>query len=124
MLAMVGARNASINAMRLSEKLASELGSHGYVIVSGLARGIDTAAYNGALDNGTVAVIASGIDIVYPQENSDLFDAIIERGLLLAEMPPVTQPTPHHFPIRSETVLSLVCRMALLLSRLRANPDY
>lgn len=107
MLAMVGARNASINAMRLSEKLASELGGHGYVIVSGLARGIDTAAHNGALDNGTVAVIASGIDLVYPQENSDLFDAIVERGLLLAEMPPGTQPTPRHFPIRNRIIAGL-----------------
>ena len=107
MLAMVGARNASINAMRLCEKLASELGTHGYVIVSGLARGIDTAAHNGALDHGTVAVIASGIDLVYPQENADLFDAIIERGLLLAEMPPGTQPTPKHFPIRNRIIAGL-----------------
>ncbi|MDB2390290.1 DNA-processing protein DprA [Alphaproteobacteria bacterium] len=107
MLAMVGARNASINAIRLSEKIASELGAHGYVIVSGLARGIDTAAHNGALDNGTIAVIASGIDLVYPQENTDLFDAIIERGLLLAEMPPGTQPTPRHFPIRNRIIAGL-----------------
>ena len=107
MLSMVGARNASINAMRLCEKLASDLGTHGYVIVSGLARGIDTAAHNGALDHGTVAVIASGIDLVYPQENADLFDAIIERGLLLAEMPPGTQPTPKHFPIRNRIIAGL-----------------
>lgn len=107
MLAMVGARNALINAMRLSEKLASELGTHGYIIVSGLARGIDTAAHNGALDTGTIAVIASGIDLVYPQENADLFDSIIERGLLLAEMPPGTQPTPRHFPIRNRIIAGL-----------------
>lgn len=107
MLAMVGARNASINAMRLAEKLASELGSHGYVIVSGLARGIDTAAHNGALKDGTIAVIANGIDLVYPSENTELFETIAERGLLLAEMPPGTQPTPRHFPIRNRIIASL-----------------
>ena len=75
--------------------------------MSGLARGIDTAAHNGALARGTVAVIAGGIDIQYPPENADLHDAIAASGLLLAEMPPGTQPTPRHFPIRNRIIVSL-----------------
>ena len=82
------ARNASINAVRLAQTLSEQLAANGYVVVSGLARGIDTAAHNGALARGTVAVIAGGIDIQYPPENADLHDAIAESGLLLAEMPP------------------------------------
>ncbi|MDP6219749.1 MAG: DNA-processing protein DprA [Alphaproteobacteria bacterium] len=72
-----------------------------------MTRGINTAAHNGALARGTVAVIASGIDIQYPPENADLHDAIAESGLLLAEMPPGTQPTPRHFLIRNRIIFSL-----------------
>ncbi|MDB3891746.1 DNA-processing protein DprA [Alphaproteobacteria bacterium] len=107
MIAMVGARNASINAQRHGEKLAEELTGEGYVIVSGLARGIDTAAHNGALQGGTVAVIAGGIDVVYPPENEDLQNAIAQTGLLLAEMPPGTTPTPRHFPIRNRIIAGM-----------------
>ena len=99
MIAIVGARNASINAQRHAHKIASELGKHGYIIVSGMARGIDAAAHRGALDTGTIGVIAGGIDIVYPPENADLFEEVASRGLLLAEMPPATKPTPKHFPL-------------------------
>ena len=106
-VAIVGARNASINAVRLAQKLSKQLSEHGYVVVSGLARGIDAAAHNGALAGGTIAVIAGGIDTYYPPENADLQDAIIEAGLLLAEMPPGTQPTPRHFPIRNRIIASL-----------------
>lgn len=106
-LAIVGARNASINAQRLAQSLAEELADEGYVIVSGLARGIDAAAHNGALSGGTVAVIAGGIDIIYPPENADLHESIAESGLLLAEMPPGTQPTPRHFPIRNRIISGL-----------------
>lgn len=101
LVAIVGARNASINALRHAESLASELSQNGYVIVSGLARGIDGAAHNGALNGGTIAVIAGGIDNYYPPENEKLQHAIEESGLIIAEMPPTTQPTPHHFPIRN-----------------------
>ncbi len=106
-VAIVGARNASINAQRLAQSLAEDLGSEGYVVISGLARGIDAAAHNGALAGGTIAVIAGGIDVVYPSENTDLHESIAEAGLLLAEMPPGTQPTPRHFPIRNRIIGAL-----------------
>ncbi len=107
MIAMVGARNASINAQRLAEKFAGELSEAGYVIVSGLARGIDTAAHNGSLAGGTAAVIAGGIDMIYPPENADLFEEIAVKGVILAEMPPGTNPTPRHFPIRNRIIAGL-----------------
>ena len=104
---IVGARNASINAQRFAQSLADELASEGHVVISGLARGIDAAAHNGALAGGTIAVIAGGIDIHYPPENTNLQDAIAETGLVVAEMPPGTQPTPRHFPIRNRVIGSL-----------------
>jgi len=104
---IVGARNASINAQRLAQSLAEDLAAEGYVIVSGLARGIDAAAHNGALAGGTVAVIAGGIDIIYPPENADFHESIAQTGLLVAEMPPGTQPTPRHFPIRNRIIGAL-----------------
>ena len=75
-----------------------------------MARGIDAAAHRRALDNGTIGIIAGGIDIVYPPENADLFAEVAARGLLLAEMPPATKPTPKHFPICNRVIASLaVC---------------
>ena len=106
-VAIVGARNASINAQRLAQALAEGLCSEGYVVVSGLARGIDAAAHNGALAGGTIAVIAGGIDVIYPSENTDLHESIADAGLILAEMPPGTQPTPRHFPIRNRIIGAL-----------------
>ena len=107
MIAIVGARNASINAQRHAHNIASDLGKHGYIIVSGMARGIDAATHHGALDTGTIGVIAGGIDIVHPPENADLFEAVASHGLLLAEMLPATKPTPKHFPIRNRVSASL-----------------
>ena len=107
MVAMVGARNASINAQRFAEKLAGDLSAEGYVVVSGLARGIDAAAHNGALADGTIAVIAGGIDKYYPPENRDLQKSLEQSGLVIAEMPPGTQPTARHFPIRNRVIASL-----------------
>jgi len=107
MIAIVGARNASINAQHHAQKMAAELGQNNYIIVSGMARGIDTAAHRGALQTGTIGVVAGGIDMVYPPENANLFDEVAERGLLLAEMPPGTQPTPRYFPIRNRVIASL-----------------
>lgn len=106
-VAMVGARNASAGACRFARTLAYELGQSGLAVVSGLARGIDTAAHAGSIDSGTVAVIAGGIDIAYPPENRDLQDAIAERGLLVAEMPPGTEPRARHFPYRNRIIAGL-----------------
>ena len=105
--AIVGARNASAAACRFSRGLAHELGAEGIVIVSGLARGIDAAAHDGSIDSGTIAVIAGGLDVVYPPENEERQRAIAERGLLVAEMPPGTEPRARHFPYRNRIIAGL-----------------
>lgn len=106
-LAIVGARNASLTGRKLAERFAAEIGSENYPIVSGLARGIDTAAHKASLQHGTVAVIAGGIDVVYPAENKDLFEEIITHGLIVAESPIGTQPQARHFPKRNRIIAGL-----------------
>jgi DNA processing protein len=106
-VAVVGARNASANGRRLAEDIARDLGAAGFVVVSGLARGIDHAAHRGSLDSGTIAVVAGGIDIVYPPDNEELQREIARRGLILAEMPPGTVPQAKHFPRRNRIISGL-----------------
>jgi DNA processing protein len=106
-VAMVGARNASAAACRFARMLARSLGDGGASIVSGLARGVDTAAHEGSLDGGTIAVVAGGIDVVYPPENEALQHTIAERGLLVAEQPPGTEPRARHFPYRNRIIAGL-----------------
>jgi len=106
-VAMVGARNASAAACRYARHLAQALGAAGAVVVSGLARGIDSAAHDGSLDTGTIAVIAGGIDVVYPPENEARQAAIGERGLLVAEQPPGVEPRARHFPYRNRIIAGL-----------------
>ncbi len=107
MIAVVGARNASANGRRFARRLAQELGESGLVVVSGLARGIDAEAHAGALASGTVAVLAGGIDVVYPEENAELHDQIAEQGVLFCEQPPGTRPTARHFPRRNRLISGL-----------------
>ena len=106
-LAMVGARNASMNGRRFGGQLAREIGGYGYTIVSGLARGIDGAAHSGDLESGTVAVVAGGIDVIYPPEHADLYDAIREQGAIIAEPPIGTTPQARHFPSRNRVISGL-----------------
>ena len=106
-VAVVGARNASAAACRFARQLAFELGDSGLVVASGLARGIDTAAHDGSLETGTIAVVAGGIDVVYPPENEARQRAIGERGLLLAEQPPGTEPHARHFPTRNRIIAGI-----------------
>ncbi|MFC4292138.1 DNA-processing protein DprA [Sphingorhabdus arenilitoris] len=106
-VAMVGARNASAGACRYARQLALELGREHLVVVSGLARGIDTASHIGSLDSGTIAVIAGGIDVAYPPENKSLQYEIAEKGLLIAEAPPGTEPRARHFPYRNRIIAGL-----------------
>jgi DNA processing protein len=106
-VAIVGARNASAAACRFARHLAHGLGAAGIAIVSGLARGVDSAAHDGALETGTIAVIAGGIDIVYPPENEARQRAIAERGLLVAEQPPGVEPRARHFPYRNRIIAGL-----------------
>ena len=104
---IVGARNASLNGRKLAETLANDLAETGIVVVSGLARGIDTAAHTASLARGTVAVVAGGIDIVYPPENARLQTAIFESGAVVSEMPPGMQPTQRLFPRRNRIISGL-----------------
>ena len=106
-VAVVGARNASANGRRLARELAAGLGEAGIVVASGMARGIDAAAHLGALDNGTVAVLAGGADIVYPEENRGLYDAMRTRGAILAELPLGAEPQARHFPRRNRIISGL-----------------
>ena len=111
-VALVGARNASAGACRLAREYAAALASRGLAVVSGLARGIDAAAHKGALagmghGGGTIGVIASGIDVTYPPEHAALQEEVAARGLLLAEMPPGTEPLARHFPFRNRIIAGL-----------------
>lgn len=107
MIALVGARNASSLGTRMAKRLAEELSEHGFVVVSGLARGIDTAAHHGALKGGTVAVQAGGVDVIYPAENAALSQEIAKQGLRLSEMPMGLQPQARHFPARNRIISGL-----------------
>lgn len=104
MLAIVGARNASAVAMRLTEKIARELCEAEIVITSGLARGIDTSAHKAALHAGTVAVVGGGIDYFYPRENTELQNSIFNQGCVVAEQPIGTVPQARHFPRRNRII--------------------
>ncbi len=111
-IAMVGARNASAAACRFARQLGHDLANEGMVVVSGLARGIDTAAHVGALggqtgDGGTIAVVATGIDIAFPPENAELQERIASEALLIAEQPPGTEPRARHFPYRNRIIAGL-----------------
>lgn len=104
-VAIVGARNASLAGIKMARTLAAELGREGYAIVSGLARGIDTAAHQGSLATGTVGVLAGGLDMPYPPENIGLIDDICERGgAVISEMPFGWQPRAQDFPRRNRLV--------------------
>jgi len=103
-VAIVGARNASANGRRFARDIALQLGQQRLLVVSGLARGIDAAAHHGALATGTAAVLAGGIDQVYPEENRALHEQIAERGVLVAEMPVGTEPQARHFPRRNRII--------------------
>ncbi|MDH7973453.1 DNA-processing protein DprA [Sphingomonas sp. AR_OL41] len=106
-VAMVGARNASAAACRFARQLAAELVREQVTVVSGLARGIDTAAHIGSLDGGTIAVIAGGIDVAYPPENAALQERVACEGLLIAEQPPGVEPRARHFPHRNRIIAGL-----------------
>jgi DNA processing protein len=109
LVALVGARNASSLGLRTAKGLAEGLGAAGWVVVSGLARGIDTAAHQAALGTGTIAVLAGGVDVVYPPENAVLAQEIGDQGLRLSEQPMGLQPQARHFPARNRIVAGL-CR--------------
>ncbi len=106
-VAVVGARNASANGRRLARELAVGLGEGGVVVASGMARGIDAAAHLGALATGSVAVVAGGVDIVYPDENRGLYEALTRDGAVVAELPLGSEPQARHFPRRNRIISGL-----------------
>lgn len=116
-LAIVGSRNASLNGIKFTRDISSDLGAHGLNIVSGLALGIDKAAHQGSLETGTIAVLGGGIDIFYPKENADLQRLIAEQGLLISEFPFGTPPTAHHFPRRNRIIAGLSTGVLIVEAR-------
>ncbi|SDW13683.1 DNA protecting protein DprA [Ruegeria halocynthiae] len=113
-IAMVGARNCSSLGSRMARALATDLGKQDYVVVSGLARGIDTAAHLATLATGTVAVMAGGVDVIYPAENADLARKIAETGLRLSEQPMGTTPQARHFPRRNRIISGLALAVVVV----------
>jgi DNA processing protein len=113
-VAIVGSRNASAAGRKFARQIAAELSAAGFSVASGLARGIDTAAHEAALEHGTVAVLAGGIDIVYPPENQALQEAISAQGLLITEMTPGVTPRAEHFPRRNR-IISGISRAVVVI---------
>ncbi len=120
-IAIVGARNASANGQKFSRDIAAALGENGYIIASGLARGIDTHAHLGGLKTGTIAVLGGGLDVYYPNENRELQDKIAEEGLLLTEHLPGTKPQPQHFPRRNRIISGLSVGVVVVEAALRSG---
>jgi DNA processing protein len=106
-IGIVGARNASLNGRKMAEILATGLGKENIAVVSGLARGIDAAAHRASLSTGTIAVLAGGADVIYPEENRDLYEEIREHGLILSDQPLGTEPIARLFPRRNRLISGL-----------------
>ena len=108
-LAVVGARRATPYGLQVCEQLAADLAARGITVISGLARGVDTAAHRGALGTGgrTIAVLGSGVDVIYPPENRRLVARVIEHGALISQLPMGAPPLAEHFPIRNRTIAGL-----------------
>jgi DNA processing protein len=119
-IAVVGARNSSVNGRSFAAKIAKDLVKSGFVTVSGLARGIDTAVHANSLGN-TIAVIAGGIDHIYPPENKTLYEAIAADGLLLAELPIGSKPLSQHFPQRNRIISGLALATAVIEAGLKSG---
>jgi DNA processing protein len=107
MVAVVGARNASALGRKLAAQLARDLGAAGLVVVSGLARGIDSAAHESALATGTCSVLAGGVDVIYPPENDGLYERIRAEGVIVSEMALGQSPQARHFPRRNRIISGL-----------------
>ncbi|MDJ0684783.1 MAG: DNA-processing protein DprA [Alphaproteobacteria bacterium] len=121
MLAVVGGRGASVAGRAFAEKIARDLGAAGFSIVSGMARGIDAAAHAGALDTGTVAVMAGGVDAVFPPENQNLYGEIAARGAALSEEPPGMKPIARHFPKRNRIISGLSLGVVVIEAKARSG---
>lgn len=106
-IAIIGARNASAAGRKFARSLAGDLGAEGITVISGLARGIDGAAHEAAIETGTIAVVGGGVDVIYPPEHAELTQTIASRGVLMSERPPNYQPTARDFPRRNRLISGL-----------------
>ena len=120
-VAVVGARNASANGRRFCRDLAAALGQRDVVVVSGLARGIDAAAHLGALETGSIAVVAGGVDVVYPEENRGLHEALARQGAIVAELPLGTEPQARHFPRRNRLISGMALGVVVVEAAARSG---
>jgi DNA processing protein len=120
-IGIVGARSASAAGRRFARDLAVELASAGLTIISGLARGIDTAAHEASLSRGTVAVLAGGLDVIYPPENANLHESIGNEGVLATEMTPGTIPKAEHFPRRNRIISGMSFGVIVVEAELRSG---
>ena len=120
-IAIVGARNASANGRKLARVIARDLSDAGVIVVSGMARGIDTAAHEGCNQDRTIAVVAGGIDIVYPRENQSLWQRLCKNGCIVAEMPFGAEPQARHFPRRNRIVSGLSHGVLVVEAALRSG---
>ncbi len=122
-LAMVGTRGPSAYGRQVATRLGGELARQGLIIVSGLARGIDSLAHRSALEAGgkTVAVLGSGVDVVYPSQNYRLYQDILVRGLVLSELPPETKPLPGYFPARNRIIAGLSSAVLIIEGGLKSG---
>jgi DNA processing protein len=121
MVAMVGARNASLAGKKRAHRLAEELTKAGLVVVSGMARGIDGAAHEGALSGGTVAVLAGGVDHIYPPEHENLYRRIISAGIVVSEQAPGTVPQASFFPRRNRIISGMAMGVLVVEAGLKSG---
>ncbi len=120
-IGMVGARNASVAGLRFARGISTDLGAGGLIVVSGMARGIDTACHEGALKTGTVAVLAGGVDVTYPPENAELHERIAAEGAVISEQPMGLQPTARHFPPRNRLISGLSFGVLVVEAAIRSG---
>ncbi|MEE2859260.1 MAG: DNA-processing protein DprA [Pseudomonadota bacterium] len=120
-IAVIGARNASSLGLRMARGMSAGLGEAGFTVVAGLARGVDTAAHVAALGTGTIAVMAGGVDVVYPPENAALAAQIAEAGAIVSEQPPGTEPQARHFPTRNRIVSGLSAAVVVIEAAQRSG---
>lgn len=120
-VSIVGARNASAGGLKLARQLAAELSEAGFLVTSGLARGIDRAAHEACPEGQTAAVVAGGIDVVYPPEHAELQGLIAENGLLISEMMPGTVPLAKHFPRRNRIISGMSRAVIVVEAALRSG---
>ena len=123
-VAVIGSRRCSPYGINCAESIAEYLSGQGVVVVSGMARGIDSCAHRGALqtaDNSSIAVLAGGVDICYPRQNIELYHNLAGRGLIISEMPPHTPPLPYYFPIRNRIISGLCHSIVVVEAELKSG---